>query len=520
MINSRKRAGTNPKDSLTEQVQSRLSNSSFLESSIHQSLLQELGLSDNLAFLQEHGENAIYKTISSRYDTNVTYTFAGPLLISIYKETDIFSQFAIDKREDYSTNNSSLPPHLYSISMKSYFQLKDTNQNQVVSLLGLSGSGKTFSAIHLIDHLIYLSNNTEHNIQTKLHKEFFDSIHAGIQALHIMGSVMTEENKESTCCGMVSVLHFDSENRVAGANIRAKLLDTTLPSTNGRSFDILHALLTNTKPTLQNLGLVSHNSRLLSFTSPADINQKVHDSEILKRFLQNLGNLGLVRKDINHLVELLAAVIHLYDINYAPTSFVRAGQRETTQYLPRHRVSVQKICKLLGTTEEKFNEAFADSNSKSDAESKVADMGRYLYGLAFDWLVIKINKQLDLKAKEIIKNRITYEMKTCSSLSLPKQREKLRSLNDNCHKLKTISIVDFPGFRNNFSLGSFCSNLAFECLNFYASNSYMSLLASLAGEKVSMKFLEVPKSRYLVDFSLARDFGLLPNLPTADFDKY
>ncbi|CAG9321528.1 unnamed protein product [Blepharisma stoltei] len=514
MLNSRKRDLLSNTNSFSIQ-QSRISETSFFSSTAQHSMLQELGLCDNLVYLQEHSENSIYKTISNRYESNMNFTFAGPLLLSVHKENDS-SQYEFDKREEYSEASNILSPHLYSISSKAYFHMKEAKQNQVISLLGLSGSGKTFSTIHLIDHLIYISCKQESSL--KMPNEFFDLLHSGIQALHIMGSIATKENLESTCCGMVTEIHFDSEFRSIGGSIKAKLLDITLPNSAGRTYNILHALLTNTRQNLQNLGLSNQSSKLLNNNAKAnDLNQKIHDGDVLKRFFDNLKSLGIQRKDINNLLEVLAAVVHFYDITFASTGFITAGQKDGTKFLPRHRVAVQKVCRLLGTTEEKFNENFSNSGSKYEAESRMNDLARYIYNLAFDWLVIKINEQLGLKAKSFVEKRVLNELK---NLSAKNKKEKSEDLFEKCRKMYTISIVDFPGFRNYETLGGFCSNLAFECLNFYSSGTYMKLLASLAEEKVSFKFLEIPKSRFIVDFSLAKDFGLLPNLISPDFDRY
>ena len=119
------------------------------------------------------------------------------------------------------------------------------------------------------------------------------------------------------------------------------------------------------------------------------------DAEIWHRFLECLNNLGIQRKETQSLLQILTAVILCFDLNFVPNSFVKAGQTQDI-WEPRNRPVVQKLAKLLETTESKFMECFGVFATKIEAENRMLDLARMLYKIAFEWLNERINEALAL----------------------------------------------------------------------------------------------------------------------------
>ncbi len=66
-----------------------------------------------------------------------------------------------------------------------------------------------------------------------------------MQLVHLLGSIFRQNNIESSSCGMLLKIGFDEKNKICNFDLNASILDFTLPfSENGRSFSILHALMT------------------------------------------------------------------------------------------------------------------------------------------------------------------------------------------------------------------------------------------------------------------------------------
>ena len=509
-------------EKILEYLHTRISNprldSPHIENTIDLTVLDELGYSDDLVYIKKHSEAAIYETIQKRLAAKVPFTFAGPYLINIHCDERPITFFNKETRELYSAENLNLPPHLYSVSSRAYRALKATQQSQVICLLGHSGAGKTFSAIHITDHLIHMSCRDEVSQKLNLNRELFSVIHHGIQILHIMGSVYTPLNEESTCCGIVTELLFDSEFRSAGAKIRARILDSSLPKhQDGKTFHLLHALLCAPRSMLQSLGL----NLQPTFKIFDNQDQSLSGSDesfaiemtVWKRFIECCESLSLSKEELKDILEILAAVIQLYEINFAG---VKSRVPNEIIWTARNRATVQRVCRLLGTTEDKFAETFSHFRTKQECENKMSDLARCLYSMLFNWMVVKINDKLARFSKELVDSRVEHSPERAQT------GREAKNVKLQFESLYTISVVDFPGFRDDSSLAAFSANLAVECLHFYCSNRFVELLTALESERVGIKFLQMPRARHIVDLCLSKENGLIKNLngSPAEFKAY
>lgn len=445
----------------------------------------------NLIFVDEHSDQHLFSCLSNRLNRGQNYTFAGSVLISTTTEAPA-TTFSKDQQDLYSEDYNS-DPHLYSISYKTYKQLKLTSQNQVVTLLGYSGAGKTFAAIHLIDHFCHLSGG----------QNIFPLIHASIQLLHIMGSVFSPENGESSTCGIITSLLFDQNFNLVKGNFKAKLLDYTLPySPLGKTYHILHALVTTSKTQLKTLGLSSTPTFKIFSNHVFTTKENLYYGHSFERFYRNLQVLKFTRAEIQEILELFSVVILLFEVHFVGNQFVIAGDKEYTEWTPRHRTAVQKVCKLLLISEEKFLELFQGIQHKSIVDSKIRELARSVYLVVFEWVLSKINSKLSQFSFEELQKK-----------GLKKDEAKSAAMYQ-------VSLVDFPGFHQNSTLGGFCSNLSLESLNLFAADKLIGLLNSLQAEKISMNILPEPHCKDLVTILMSKEFGLLQSLDAENFDRY
>ena len=80
------------------------------------------------------------------------------------------------------------------------------NKNQVVSILGPLGSGKTFNLIHIMEYFTTLYSQEKNALDN------FDLVHKSIQFIHILSSTFREYNLESSSCGLLLSLGFNEKN--------------------------------------------------------------------------------------------------------------------------------------------------------------------------------------------------------------------------------------------------------------------------------------------------------------------
>ena len=463
-------------------------------------VLKFLRTSSNLSDLKEHNESAIIQSINKRIGYGVPYTFAGKDLISINCDYPGFWFFNNKLKSLFNKEN----PHPYSISLNSYIKLRETQENQVICLVGASGSGKTFNTIHLLDHLIDISTEQQEGPSNL----FFELVHKSIQLLHIMGSAVKKHNLESTTCAFDVSVNFDKEFRFVGAKIQASLMDSSLPThKKGRSYQILHSIFYSDKDTLKHLGL-SKTIPYKIFGGTINESFKIFDNEVNLRFFECFQFLQVASEEKKRFLETLACVIHLYEVEFV-------GKNDKIE--PKTRSFIKKNCKFLGIQESFFIEKFFEFSDKDLCNRRAKDLARFLYEKAFVWLNRKINEKLDGFMKSCVKARKNLLTK---DLDLTKEDRKIIKLE--LQPRYKISILDFPGFTKEKTLGGLSVNLAFESLNYYCSSNYIKLLKKLSSQRIKVMNLQECRSKSVVEYFMKNEANFMHSiaLPDGEYKKF
>ena len=434
--------------------------------------------SANLLNCEERTEAGLLKSLNKRISMGVPYTSVGKDLIAV--NCDYPGSWYFNK--EVKSNNMKSKPHPYNISLSAYTKLKESHENQVITTLGVCGSGKTFNTIHVLDHLIQIS--TEDFICGEdVCLSLFENMHKSIQLLHIMASVCKKRNLESTTCALDVKVTFDSSFRCTGGSVTASLIDFSLPCPKkGRTFHMLHALMYCDPNTLKVLGLSPKLPLKVFDCVASDLNFRIFDTEINQRFFECLNFLDVSLAEKKSFLEVLTSVINLYEID-----FVRKGPALE----PKNRWVLRKVCKSLGIAEAAFTDKFLGFGSKDECEARCRDLARFLYSRAFDWLASKVNKRLRRVSELIIEQRRQFQ--SCSSAQ--------GAAEDYGSKF-AVNILDFPGFNKEKTLGGLIKNLAFESLNYYCSGSYIKLLQQLKTEKISVQGMKESKCKQVIEFFL------------------
>lgn len=459
------------------------------ESTYSSPSLEFLKDSANLFNCEEKTENGLLKTLNKRIALGVPYTSIGQNLIAV--NCDFPGNWYFNN--DVKSNNLKSKPHPYSISLNAYNKLKETQENQVISMLGVCGSGKTFNAIHVMDHLIKISTEDYIEQSEELCLDLFENMHRSIQLLHIMGSVCKKRNLESSSCVLDISIQFDKNFRCTGGKVQASLIDVSLPTPKkGRTYQILHSIMHCDPNTLKILGLSPNLPHKIFGNMESNIDFDIFDTEVNQRFFECLGFLDITLSEKKSFLELLTCVINLYEID-----FVRKGQ----SLEPKNRWVLRKICKSLNIPESTFTNQFSQFASSEDCELHCKDLARFIYNKSFDWLANKVSHRLNYISSHLLSQRKLY-----SSSS---------SQNDSTYSpMYSISILDFPGFNKEKSLGGLIKNLAFESLNYFCSSNYLKLVDHLSKQKVSISGIKDSKAKQVVEFFLKSNsvlFSLFSN---------
>ena len=210
---------------------------------------KKICLIDDLSNLKTKSERELLEVINHMMENKIFFKYSFSLLININPGPDFVYDYLnlkdwISNEEKNNKNNANnIPkietkPHLYSFIQYVYETMIAENKDQVISILGPLGSGKTFNLVHIMEYFTTLYSYENYNIDN------FDLIHKSIQFIHILGSIYRGNNLESSSCGLLLNLVFNQNNLICNFDIDAQILDYTLPfNENGRTFSIFHALI-------------------------------------------------------------------------------------------------------------------------------------------------------------------------------------------------------------------------------------------------------------------------------------
>ncbi|RNA25121.1 unconventional myosin-Ic-like isoform X1 [Brachionus plicatilis] len=121
-------------------------------------------------------ENVFVDNLRIRYESDLIYTFIGPVLVSLnpYKKLGIYSN---DYKTEYkNTDLFELPPHMcylvalrYAIADNSYRTMLRENKDECILISGESGAGKTEASKYILEYIA--ATSSIHNQSIDLVKE-------------------------------------------------------------------------------------------------------------------------------------------------------------------------------------------------------------------------------------------------------------------------------------------------------------------------------------------------------------
>jgi len=417
--------------------------------------------------------------------------YCGPLLLNINPGPHFIEDYL--NLEKWLLKNTSIPdtekkPHLYAFIDYIYESLLKENKDQVVNLLGQIGSGKTFSLVHIIEYLCF------HYSPEKQQIEFFDVIHKSMQMVHLLASIFRQNNIESSSCGMLLKIGFDEKNKIFSFDLEANILDLTLPfSENGRSFSILHSLMTGASIEIKRvLDLPERESSLNFFRKFAkhfDKNTKerfqLNDYEIWTRFHSLLNTFEFTKFEVIAILQLMSFILLCNQVSIGKKN-TKAGE----EYVINRTEASKKLAKNFGLNEEDFIKLFGGYKSVEEVKTSLISLMKHSYFLIFDF----------------IKSRIKSYLSDFFASYKPNRNSVI--LNQNEKKIKYLYFIDIPGEVGDQTLGGLITNLANECQNLYAGSHYMSVVEKLSNEQLNIKYFQPLHCHSVIESLIGKD-GLI-----------
>ena len=414
--------------------------------------------------------NRILHTLRVRYQLDMIYTYSGSILIAANPHKRLRSLYGPRTMASYrGAPLGELSPHCYAIAEAAFTAMMIDEQRQAILISGESGAGKTESAKLVMQYLAAraapaggaggagegaegrkrrgAAAGKHHRLLADASGEpsgeppaapFDPGAAAPIEEqvlesnplLEAFGNAKTVRNDNSSRFGKFVEIAFDVAGRVAGASISTYLLERSRVvsvAPGERSYHIFYQLCAGAseqqRKELRLQGGVTAFRYLVPLgadpSSPATAASlrlaDVDDGEGLRATLDAMDVIGLDETAVEAVLRVVAAVLHLGNVEFEDSAEERRGNEEGGVRLAERAKmgmaspaeAVDAVCSLLKverfslmaalttrTIEVARGERILKKLEVEAARESRDSLAKTLYARAFDWLVAAINRRI------------------------------------------------------------------------------------------------------------------------------
>ncbi|KAK4481570.1 hypothetical protein RD792_012472 [Penstemon davidsonii] len=410
---------------------------------------------DDLMQLSYLNEPSVLYNLQYRYNRDMIYTKAGPVLIAInpFKKVSLYGN---DYIEAYK-RKSDESPHVYAITDTAMREMIRDEVNQSIIISGESGAGKTETAKIAMQYLAALGGGS--GIEYEILKTN--------PILEAFGNAKTLRNDNSSRFGKLIEIHFSETGKISGAKIQTCIFQSTFSglvkicfatqktqagcfheqsrvvqcSEGERSYHIFYQLCAGAPQVLrEKLNLKSAEEFKYLSQSNCYTISGVDDAEQFRVVMEALEIVHVNKQDQDSVFAMLAAVLWLGNVTFTEVDSENHVEpvidEDLTNVATLIGCNIEELKLALSTRNMrvgKRNDTIVQKLTLAQAIDTRDALAKSIYSCLFDWLVEQINK----------------------SLAVGKRRTG-----------RSISILDIYGFesfeRNSFE--QFCINYANERL--------------------------------------------------------
>ncbi|KAL8138040.1 hypothetical protein V2J09_004041 [Rumex salicifolius] len=322
---------------------------------------------DDLMQLSYLHEPSVLHNIQFRYNQDMIYTKAGPVLVAInpFKKVPLYGKNYVEAYHSQSIER----PHVYAIADTALREMKRDEVNQSIIISGESGAGKTETAKIAMQYLAALGGGS--GIEYEILKTN--------PILEAFGNAKTLRNDNSS--------RFSRVIQCAAGE---------------RSYHIFYQLCAGAPQTLRdklNLKCVA-DYKYLSQSDCFRING-VDDADQFLNVTEALNVVHVSKDDQESAFALLAAVLWLGNVSFSVIDNENHVQ-------PVADEALLTVAKLIGCNVDELQLALSSRNMKAGKDNIVQKLtlaqatdsrdalAKSIYSCLFDWLVEQINKSLSV----------------------------------------------------------------------------------------------------------------------------
>ncbi|KAJ6653063.1 hypothetical protein lerEdw1_010149 [Lerista edwardsae] len=427
------------------------------EADVHQQNPPKFDKIEDMAMLTFLHEPAVLYNLKERYAAWMIYTYSGLFCVTVnpYKWLPVYAAEVVAAYR--GKKRTEAPPHIFSISDNAYQYMLTDRENQSVLITGESGAGKTVNTKRVIQYFASIAaigdrkkeaansskvlaviHGLPHSGSTALLQAWFssmlgqpwpeslarcfpkshwlyllllqgtleDQIIQANPALEAFGNAKTLRNDNSSRFGKFIRIHFGATGKLASADIETYLLEKSrviFQLKSERNYHIFYQILSNKKPELLDLLLVTNNPYDYSYVSQGEVTvASIDDSEELMATDSAFDVLGFTPEEKVGVYKLTGAIMHYGNMKF------KQKQREE-QAEPDGTEDADKSAYLMGLNSADLlkglchprvkvgNEYVTKGQNVQQVYYSIGALAKSVYEKMFSWMVVRINNSLETK---------------------------------------------------------------------------------------------------------------------------
>uniref|UniRef100_A0A803WBH8 Myosin heavy chain 2 n=1 Tax=Ficedula albicollis TaxID=59894 RepID=A0A803WBH8_FICAL len=338
---------------------------------------------EDMAMMTHLHEPAVLYNLKERYAAWMIYTYSGLFCVTVnpYKWLPVYNPEVVTGYR--GKKRQEAPPHIFSISDNAYQFMLTDRHNQSILITGESGAGKTVNTKRVIQYFATIAVTGEKKKDPqpgKMQGTLEDQIIQANPLLEAFGNAKTVRNDNSSRFGKFIRIHFGPTGKLASADIETYLLEksrVTFQLSSERSYHIFYQIMSNKKPELIDLLLISTNPYDFLYVSQGEVTvASIDDSEELLATDNAVDILGFSPDEKVGIYKLTGAVMH-----YGNMKFKQKQREEQAEPDGTEGRADCRVCEL----------------HQQRVYNSVGALAKSVYEKMFLWMVVRINQQLDTK---------------------------------------------------------------------------------------------------------------------------
>ncbi|XP_019509963.1 PREDICTED: myosin-1-like [Hipposideros armiger] len=363
---------------------------------------------EDMAMMTHLHEPAVLYNLKERYAAWMIYTYSGLFCVTVnpYKWLPVYNPEVVGAYR--GKKRQEAPPHIFSISDNAYQFMLTDRENQSILITGESGAGKTVNTKRVIQYFATIAVTGEKKKEEtgKMQGTLEDQIISANPLLEAFGNAKTVRNDNSSRFGKFIRIHFGTTGKLASADIETYLLEksrVTFQLKAERSYHIFYQIMSNKKPDLIEMLLITTNPYDYAFVSQGEITvPSIDDQEELMATDSAIDILGFTSDERVSIYKLTGAVMHYGNMKFKQKQREEQAEPDGTEVADKaaylQSLNSADLLKALCYPRVKVgNEYVTKGQTVQQVINSVGALAKAIYEKMFLWMVTRINQQLDTK---------------------------------------------------------------------------------------------------------------------------